>query len=152
MYKVVLQKENRNDFILINANNVGTQFIACFILPLQLCLFCSIILAAGLVNCTEGQFDTIHYRHLAYNRSIQVPQDHFTNGTSGTSGTNGTSVTNVPSGTFDTKVWPNVKNGAHPWIKNLVITQKSAADPSLRTSSHPASRRLADFWGITSKN
>jgi len=50
-----------------NQNNLGVHFIASFIAVLQLCLSCSIILVACLVNCTEGQSDTIDHRYLAHN-------------------------------------------------------------------------------------
>jgi hypothetical protein len=59
-----------------NQNNLGAHFIASFIAVLQLCLSCSIILVACLVNCTEGQSDTIHHRYLAHNHGTteQVEQ------------------------------------------------------------------------------
>ena len=59
-----------------NQNNLGAHFIASFIAVLQLCLSCSIILVAYLVNCTEGQSDMIDHRYLAHNHGTteQVEQ------------------------------------------------------------------------------
>jgi hypothetical protein len=59
-----------------NQNNLGAHFIASFIAVLQLCLSCSIILVAYLVNCTEGQSGTIDHSYLAHNHGTteQVEQ------------------------------------------------------------------------------
>ena len=60
-----------------NQNNLGAHFIASFIAVLQLRSSCSIILVACLVNCTEGQSDSIdHSSYPAHNHGTteQVEQ------------------------------------------------------------------------------
>jgi hypothetical protein len=86
-----------------NQNNLGPHFIASFIAVLQLCLSCSIILVACLVNCTEGQSDTIDHSYLAHNHGTteQVEQVEQVEQTSH-------SVHSTP------ERWANAKNDAHP--------------------------------------